>query len=231
MSMKIYSVSGAPRAWRVLLGLAFKGLDYDIKLLEASKKEHKSSEYLKIHPRGTIPALEFEGKIHRDSIGILAWLDRQFPEVPLFGTTADEAANIWQVSLEACDYLREATNDVLFSIMVQGRPIAELDTEELQVKVVLAQKLKAECRWLESLLSETLYLAGDMPTAADTVCFPEIRLIERALDTKFIDMNALGFSNFEEEFPKLEAWKQRINKLPNVARTMPPHWSKTVQAA
>jgi len=140
MSITVYSVSGAPRAWRVLLGLTFKGLPHDINVLQASKKEHKSAEYLKIHPRGTVPALEYNGLILQDSIAILAWLDRQFPESPLFGETAGDAARIWQATLESCDYLRAATNDVLFSLLVLGKPVPEQWNEERQTLLDNAQR-------------------------------------------------------------------------------------------
>ena len=39
MQITVYSISGAPRAWRVLLGLTFKDIDYDMHLLQASKSE------------------------------------------------------------------------------------------------------------------------------------------------------------------------------------------------
>jgi hypothetical protein len=51
MPINVYSVSGALRVYRVLFELSFKGLDYNIKSLEASKKEHKSPEYLTTHSR------------------------------------------------------------------------------------------------------------------------------------------------------------------------------------
>ncbi len=224
MSITVYSVSGAPRAWRVLLGLAFKGLDYEINLLQASKKEHKSPEYLEIHPRGTIPALDFNGLILRDSVGILAWLDRQFPDKPLFGTTADEAANIWQVAMEACDYLRAATNEVFFPLLQQGKPLPEQGSDSFNTMFAAAQTLKDECQQIENLLGDQPFIAGTVPTAADAICYPEIRLIERAIDTRSAEMQALELSSFDQTFPRLSAWKKRISELPGVDKTMPKHW-------
>ena len=79
MSITVHSVSGAPRPWRVMLGLAFKGLDFDIHYLEASKREHKAPAFLKINPRGTVPAMIADGVVLRDSTAILARPDRQYP--------------------------------------------------------------------------------------------------------------------------------------------------------
>ena len=108
MTLTVYTISGAPRGWRVLVGLTLKGLDYEVRYLEGSKRQHKSAEFLKINPRGTVPVLNADGQIVRDSIAILAWLDRQYPDKPLFGEAADEAARIWQLTMECCDYLRDA---------------------------------------------------------------------------------------------------------------------------
>ena len=40
---EIYTISGAPRPWRVLLGLTFKELDYEIHYLQVSRREHKEA--------------------------------------------------------------------------------------------------------------------------------------------------------------------------------------------
>ncbi|SIN66228.1 glutathione S-transferase [Parasphingorhabdus marina DSM 22363] len=225
MSMKIYAVSGAPRPWRVLAGLAFKELGYDIHYLEASKREHKAPEYLKINPRGTVPSLVRGDLILRDSIGILAWLDREFPDQPLFGRNANEAASIWQSVFESADYLRSAHNAVFFPILVEGKSVTALPAEEQAEKKEAARRLKAECQRLEDMLQIRPYLCGENPTAADAVAFPDIRLIQRALELKPEDMAMLDLDRPDRDFPKLEAWKSRIEAWPGMAKTMPPHWA------
>ena len=227
MAITVYSISGAPRAWRVLLGLTFKGIDHNTILLEASKGEHKSPEYLDIHPRGTVPAMDVNGLILRDSIGILAWLDRQYPDRPLFGATPDEAALVWQITLESCDYFRAATDEILMPLLVEGKSVPKAGSVERIAMQASAGNLQNEYQWLEHLLGENSFLAGDAPSAADAVCFPEIRLIERAIDTKYTDMKALDLASMAKRYPRLEAWKTRVSKLPGVDKTMPPHWAES----
>ena len=131
MPLKLHTISGAPRPWRVLLGLTFKGLEYETHYLEGSKRQHKAPEFLKLNPRGTVPVLETGNLILRDSIGILAWLDRRYTENPLFGETADEAALIWQITLECCDYLRAAGQSLLFPILVLNVPLPANNSDEM----------------------------------------------------------------------------------------------------
>jgi len=94
MTLTLTTISGAQRGCRVLLGLAFKGLTADIKALKLLESEHKKEPFLSINPRGTVPVLESDGVVIRDSVAILAWLDRKFPDKPIFGSTHEEAAQI-----------------------------------------------------------------------------------------------------------------------------------------
>lgn len=224
MTIIVHAISGAPRAWRVLLGLTFKGLDFDIRYLEASKGEHKAPEFLKLNPRGTVPVLEDGETIVRDSIGSLAWLDRAYPEKPLFGHTPNAAAKIWQLTTECCDYLRAAGNSLLFPILVEGKPLPASGSPDRAALETAATAMQAECLFLETQLGKSPYLAGNNPSAADAVAFPEMRLVERAVDTKPDIMRALGFDNMDTRYPHIADWKSRISALPGFEKTLPRHW-------
>ncbi|HEU4340980.1 MAG TPA: glutathione S-transferase N-terminal domain-containing protein [Candidatus Binatia bacterium] len=52
MALELYWGSGSPFSWRVMLTLELKRLPYESKLLEFSKEDHKSYEYLKLNPAG-----------------------------------------------------------------------------------------------------------------------------------------------------------------------------------
>lgn len=224
MTIIIHTVSGAPRAWRVLLGLAFKELPYETRYLEASKGEHKAPDFLKLNPRGTVPVMQDGDITVRDSIGCLAWLDAAYPEKPLFGHTRAQTAEIWQTTLECCDYLRAAGNDLLFSILVENKPLPTKGTEERSALDRASDAMHAEFSFLETLLKGRNYLAGDSPTAADAVAFPEVRLVERAVDKKPAIMDALGFSDTDQRYPGLTSWKAHISDLPGYEKTTPSHW-------
>ena len=226
MTITVYSISGAPRPWRVLLALAFKGLDFTIHHLKASKREHKAPEFLKLNPRGTVPVLDDDGTVLRDSIAALAWLDRRYPEMPLFGTTPDDAAAIWQITMDCSAYLRQAIDGLLRRPLVLGEPLPDAGTAERDDWEAAGEALHAECRQLEVLLMDEPYLGGRGASAADAVAFPEIRLIQRAADTKPDLMAALGFGACDDLYPQLAAWKARISALPGVDQTFPYHWTQ-----
>lgn len=225
MSLIIHTISGAPRPWRVLVGLALKGLAWEQKVLKASTGEHKSEPFLSLNPRATVPVLEADGVVIRDSIAALAWLDRRHPDRPLFGTTPEEAALVWQVTMEACDHLRAAINAVLGPVLVR-RLNPEPGSADEKALIAAGEKMHAECRWLEGLLTDRPYLAGNMPSAADAVVFPEIRLIQRAVETRHDVMDRLGFGYPPDLYPRLSDWKARMGELPGMVSTLPPHWNE-----
>lgn len=220
MSLEIWTVSGAPSPWRAALGMASKGLDYDVHLLSAAQKEHKSDAYLAINPRGTVPTVKGGDATLSQSVAILAWLDREYPATPLFGDTPQDAALIWQRTMEILDYLPGATSAVLSPIFFQG---AEEATDDLKSA---SEKLGSELAHLTGILAETAFLSGERPGAADAVAFPHVRLIQRATETKPGIMQALGLPDLATVSTEIADWVRRVEALPNVAETFPPHWAE-----
>lgn len=224
MVLTLHTFSGAPRGWRVLLGLTFKQLEWNTHLIRHSDGEHRSPEFLALNQRGTVPVLETGGPVVRDSIAILAWLDRRYPDKLLFGTTADQAALVWQITMESCDYLREAARRLLIPVFGGDDALPQDSSAQFAELKSAADAMHKECRYLESLLENRRFLAGDTPSAADAVAFPEIRLIQRAVETKHELMSALGFSYPPDLYPKVADWKSRVGEIPGVDKTLPPHW-------
>lgn len=220
MTLKLWTVSGAPSPWRVALGMAFKGVTCDTQMLSAAKKEHKSEAYLLLNPRGTVPTLESEDLRLGHSIAILAWLDREYPSSPLFGDTPTESGKIWQTTMEIFDYLPQATSNVLSPIFYQN---ASAVTGEWRSA---AEELRKELDHLSAILSSQPFLSGQRVGAADAVAFPHVRLIQRAMDTKSEIMEKLGLASLPSLSPTIAAWVAAVEALPDVAETFPPHWTE-----
>jgi glutathione S-transferase len=209
----------------VLIGLAFKGVEANQVRLSYADDEHHSEAFRKLNPRSTVPVLRAGTVTLRDSVAILAWLDRAYPGRPLFGSSSDEAAEIWQIAMECADYLREA-NRVLLTVAFASHGTLPRDSSNEQSQLQAGSGLlHAECRYLENLLSDGRpFLAGEQPTAADAVAFPEIQLLQRAAVTKNDVMATVGFGYPPDLYPKLAIWKDRLNAMPEVAATVPSHW-------
>lgn len=224
--MLLYTISGAPRGWRVQMALMFKGLDYELRVLEASTKEHKRQPYLGVNPRGAVPTLEHEGDRITDSLGIMAWLDRAFPARPLFGETPRQAGAIWSLSTDLEDHMRPAHHAFVFPILVERRTISSMTDAERSDMARAAERLISEFDHLESRFGDCPFLFGETPSAADAVAYPDARLVQRMNETFPDTAAAFGFDRFEERFPNIAAWKAHISRLPEFERCLPQHWSK-----
>lgn len=225
MTVTVYNISGSPMGWRVLLGLAFKSVDYDVVYLSGSEEEHKQDVFLDINPHGKVPVVEHGGVYRRESLSILGWLDEEFPERPLFGRTAEEIHAVWTRAARHSDYLLKATSQVVFPVFGGPDGAPNKPGEDAPDLELAGQLLRTEMAVLEQSLTDTAYMCGDIPTAADAVAFPEIGRIMRAVETKPVSMAALGFDTFDEDFPSVARWRDQITDLPGHSQTTPPHWS------
>ena len=74
------------------IGLEETGAPYELKPILLAKQQQRTEEYLKINPRGKVPALSVDGKILVENTAILTYLARRFPEKKLMPTDPAEEA-------------------------------------------------------------------------------------------------------------------------------------------
>jgi glutathione S-transferase len=218
MSIEVFWGSGSPYSWRVLLALEFKRLRYESHLLDLSKQEHKSAEMLKLNPRGRVPVLKDDDFVCFESLAILGYLDRKYPEHPLFGVTAAETGGILRRICEFQVYVEDHLNKIIAAIFF-GALEARLDEVNKSLEVVIA-----EAHVIEYRLTQARWLATDECSAADLMIFPSIKILQRALARREADELQTPFEPLEPNFPAIAAWLRRIEALPGYERTYPPHW-------
>lgn len=217
MSISFFWGSGSGPAWRVALALAVKGLPHDSKLLSFAKREHKSEEMLAMNPRGKVPVVRDGDYAVYESLAVLTYLDRKYPEVPLFGRTPEEAGRIMCTIMEHQCYgepaISAVTRPILFGRLEVARDgvVAALPTmvEELE-------KLDAQAK--------NGWLVGDAISAADVFVYPALKTIERAFGKPGAAELEAGVVPIAGRFPHLGAWMARIEALPGYDATYPPHW-------
>ena len=218
MPYEIYWGSGSPNAWRALLALEFKGLDYQSRQLQMSEREHKTPEFLAMNPRGKVPVLKDGDTIVCESLAILAYLEAKHPEPPLFGSTPAETGNIWQ---RVCDFTSYAMEPMLSLTLIFFTGKAAGKTGEAKS---LALDVHRELANIETALDGEEWIAGESPSAADVVVYPYVACLARALGMKEARPLALGFLPLDKNYANLAAWMARIEALPGFDRTYPPHW-------
>ena len=105
--MKLYDAPWAPSPRRVRVFLAEKGIEVPREAIDLRSGEHLADDYLRINPRGAVPALELDdGEVLCESAAICRYFEALQPDPPLFGTTPIEIGRIesWTRRVEGDGY-------------------------------------------------------------------------------------------------------------------------------
>ena len=222
MAIDFYWGSGSPPCWRVALALEIKGLAYVSHLLHFDRQEHKSPQMLAMNFRGKLPVLKDGDYVVFESLAILYYLDRKYPEPPLFGRSAEESAVIMRVICEYQSYaeppLREITT-ALSAVRPAHGPI--LVDEALAHSM---HRVAGEARTIEMRLARSDWVVGESCSAADLMIYPDIQVLVRMLQKPGAEELAARFLPLEANYPAIGRWLARMQKLPGHDRTWPPHW-------
>ena len=214
---ELFWISGSPPAWRVMLALHLKGIAYTSRRLFTETRDNREPDYLALNARGQVPTLVYGDLVVTESVAILAFLDRAWLERPLFGTTPGGAGREWSRVMDMEGNLLPAMGEVaqtLFRGQVEARRGA---LEEASVKA--AEELDT----LSRHLGEAPFLGGAVPMASDVHLLPTLAWLDRALELNTAALPA-PTAALASRPANLAAWQRRMETLPEVAQTWPPHW-------
>jgi glutathione S-transferase len=119
--LKVYSYINSICTQKVFIALAEKRLDYTTQNVDLFKNEQFSPEYLKINPKGVVPALDHDGRVIIESTLICEYLDDCFPQRRLMPEDPFFRARIRLWSKAVDEQLFEATRELSFSAMFRER--------------------------------------------------------------------------------------------------------------
>jgi glutathione S-transferase len=218
MAITVYWASGSCPSWRVLLTVEHKQLAYESRVLDMSKREHKSSTHLAMNPRGKVPVLRDGDHSLYESIAIIAYLEAKYPERPVLGRSAEETGLVWRYISEVMAYVEPALDRVCIPIY-RGAAAEQADAVR-----TAAREVAAELAPFEAQLAKQSWLVGDGPSAADFALVPQVGHLHRAMGKPVaLDLD-LELAPVATRFPAISAWWERVRGLPNFDRTYPPHW-------
>lgn len=212
MALTFYYGSGSPYAWKVWLSLEHKGVAYEAKRLTFDPDQTKTPEFLKINPRGRVPAIVDDGFALYESNAICEYLDERTPAKPLLPKDVKARALARRLTGEADAYLGVIVGE-LSDAALYVKP------EERDAKRIAEAKAKVQeelARWSGALNGD--HFAGDLGLA-DYAAFPWIRMLVR------IEERAAGLGFKPQDLPaNIAGWVKRIEALPTYEKTIPPHW-------
>ncbi|HEY3146460.1 MAG TPA: glutathione S-transferase family protein [Dongiaceae bacterium] len=214
MALTFYFGSGSPFAWKVWLALEHKGIAYTAKRLSFDKDETQSPEFLKINPRGKVPAIVDDGFALYESNAICEYLEEKYPQNPLLPKDAKTRATVRRLVGEADDSLYKVSSDLMSKVLYVSGP--ERDAKAIsEAKTKLRHEL---AHWQGYLKGD--FFAGAL-SLADFAAYPYMRIPVR------VEERVPGQGFKREELPaNVAAWMKRIEALPYFAKTIPPHWKE-----
>ena len=213
MAITLYYGSGSPYAWRVQLALEHKGLAYERKLLSFANQDTRKPEFLALNPRHRVPTITDGDFTLYESNAIVEYLDEAYPAQgrPLFPGDVRNRALVRRLIGEIDNYTYEATEAVIayaFYTKPEVRDPAKLAEGKQAVRDEYA---------MYSKVMRGDFLAGEL-SAADFALYPHVAFMKRC-EVKLTDLDSDGMLT-----PEIRAWKSRMEALPYLEKTIPPHW-------
>jgi len=198
--MRIYDVEGFPNPARVRMALAEKGADALVEFvpIDVMGGEHREEAFTAKNPDATVPCAELECGTHIGRCtAIIEYIDGAFEGPSLIGETPKQRALTQMMNLRAEEGLVDAVG-AYFHHATEGLG-PELETNQLpeygKRGYATAQ---STMRYLDTVLADQPYLAGEAYTMADITAFA-----------------GLAFADFAKvevpvELTNLSAWRERV---------------------
>jgi len=213
MAITLYYGSGSPYAWRVQLALEHKALPYERKVLSFADKDTQKPAFLALNPRHRVPTITDGDFTLYESNAIVEYLDDAYPAQgrPLFPGDAKARALARRLVLEVDNYF-EKPIDVLIDYALYTKPeardVAKFDAAKHGLDeeyALFAKSMRGD------------FLAGEL-SAADFAFYPLVAFAKRC-EVKLPDFDSQALLP-----PPLQTWKARMEALPYLDKTIPPHW-------
>jgi glutathione S-transferase len=211
-SITFYAASGSPYAWRVWLTLEHKNLSYDLKLLSFDAGDLARPEFRALNPRKLVPVIVDGDFTLYESAAIVEYLEDAYPDAArVFSTNLRERSLQRRLVREVDQYFAEPMERLVVQLLRTPK-------EQQSDRVIDGAwaDLQSQLGFWEDQL-RTDYLTGQV-SAADYTLFPQLALALRIVQRRpgLVTSDPLG--------PRLRAWKARMEALPVVQKTWPPHW-------
>jgi glutathione S-transferase len=176
--MKLYGFPPSPNTWKVRALAAHLGIALEFELVDLTKGQSHTPEYLALNPTGRTPVLVDGGFRLWESNAIMQYLAGQTAN-PLWPDDARKRADImrWQ-SWELAHWGPDACVPLIFQRLVKA--VLNLGPPDPAVIAKGTDAFHREARVLDAHLSRQPYLAGDDLTLADFSVAAPLFLAARA---------------------------------------------------
>ena len=195
------------------IGLSESGAPFETKPVALAKGEQKTEAYLKVNPRGKVPALDADGKILTENTAILHYIADRFPEKKLTPSDPVEAARC----ISTCAWLSNTVHPS-FTHIFRPERFASNEAHFADIKETGRKTFWANLQEVDGMLQGKEWLMGSQ----FTVCDP-YALVFYGWGTR-IELPMKDLKSYT-------AWKDRMLKRPAVMKVLQKEESILLKAA
>jgi maleylacetoacetate isomerase len=168
-AIRLYDYWRSSAAYRVRIALNLKRLAYEAVPVNLLASEQSSDTYRDKNPQGLVPTIEIDGRRIVQSLAIVDWLDRAYPEPPLLPADPFARADAMALALVvACD-IHPPLNLRIGRRLKHDLGIDD-DGRARWTSHWMAEGLAA----IESMAPDAPYLAGETPGLPDLCLVPQL---------------------------------------------------------
>jgi len=204
--LKLYDLKGGMNPRRVRIFLAEKGVEIPIQMVDMTKGENSTPEFLAMNPMGKLPVLELDdGTFITESVAICRYIESLHPEPNMFGSGALETAHVEM-------WTRRTELDVaipILQVFEHLHPFWEGRVKQIRACGELArEKVLDRYQWLDGELGKRA--AGDRQfLAAGRYTVADITLQSALIVAKACDLRV------PEQLTHLSQWFASVTARPS----------------
>jgi maleylacetoacetate isomerase/maleylpyruvate isomerase len=175
MTFVLHSAWRATAPYRVRIGLALKGVDYDYAAVDLIKGEQREPAYRGVNPQGLTPALDIGDRVLTQSLAILEWLEEAYPEPAILPRAPlDRAAVRAMAGIVACD-IHPLNNTRV------GRKLHKMGVDQAGILEWTQGWIRDGFDALEPMVARhgAGFAFGATPTLADCCLIPQVYSADR----------------------------------------------------
>jgi len=178
--MQLYSFFNSSTSYRVRIALALKGLDADYHGINIRTGEHRAPDYVALNPSAVVPTLVDGELTLGQSMAIIDYLDRTYPQARLIPEAPIARARVLELSnLIACDI--HPVNNLRMLKYLQASLGVSAEQKDAWYRHWVREGFEAVERLLAAHGSaHGTWCFGDTPTLADVCLVPQIANALRA---------------------------------------------------
>jgi glutathione S-transferase len=201
--MRLYDAKTAPNPRRVRIFLAEKGMAVPIEEVDIVAAQNRGPEFRAKNPLGTVPVLELDdGTMIAESVAICRYVEEIQPEPPLMGVGATDRAvvEMWQRRMEY-----ELFVPVTQVFRNGHRFFAGRIPQVPAYGEVCRSHAAARMAWLDEVLADRPFVAGDRYTIADITALCAI------------DFGRVSDIRIQPDQRNLRRWHDAVSSRPSAA--------------